>query len=199
MLLPVPFHKSLKDTDCGPLALKMVLEYFGKKLPIEQIAKEEKQLETGLVWTLGILRAAHKLGFRAKLISTTNFSHTEDIDYYKKYANDKGMLVLKELEKEAKQLNLDVEEKNMPLNELLGYVTENSVPIVLINWFVVAGKEGFSGHFVPLVGFDEENVYVHNPGIASAQPYLKVKRAKFVQAWESKGTDKDCVVVFKPK
>lgn len=198
MKLPVPFIQAKTDLDCGPLALQMVLAYFGKNYSIHEIAKAQKQLDTGLVWSAGIARAAKVLGFHVRFISSTNFDHQVDqIDYYKHYSHDKGMLTVKELHDELKQLQIPNEERNMSLKELLDMVTENSIPIVLVNWYVLARKEGFSGHFLPITGYDEEFVYVHNPGMASPQAHLPIKRERFKEAWESKGTDKDTVIVFR--
>lgn len=70
MKLKVPFYRSKKDADCGPLALKMALAYLGENHPFNKIAKLEKQLSTGLVWSAGIALAAKKLGFPVKFIST---------------------------------------------------------------------------------------------------------------------------------
>jgi len=196
MKLSVPFYKSKKDTDCGPLALRMALTYLGESHTFKKISQEERQIDTGLVWSVGIARASRILGFPTKFISTTNFSHEEsDINYYKKYSHDKAKIILKELSEEVKKIGVEIQEKNMPLKELLSYVSENSIPIVLVNWYVIAGKDGFSGHFLSVTGYDRENVYVHNPGIASAMPYLPIKRDVFLRAWESKGTDKDTVVI----
>lgn len=198
MKLNVPFYKSQTNTDCGPLALKMTLEYLGKKLSFEEISKKERQLDSGLVWSAGIARAAKIFGFPAKIISMTNFNQeTDDIEYYKKYSNDKCKIVLKELLEEVRKIGVEVQERDMPLKELLDYVSENSIPIVLINWKIVAGKKGFSGHFLPITGYDEENVYVHNPGLASPMAHFPIKRELFVKAWESKGTDKDVIIIYK--
>jgi len=98
MKIPVPYYKSKSDTDCGPLVLKMVLEYFGEKYSFEEISKSERQVDSGLVWSAGIARASRDFGFRTKFISMTNFDHEySDIDYYKKYSNDDAMIVLKEV------------------------------------------------------------------------------------------------------
>lgn len=176
----------------------MVLAYLGEEYDFERLSKEERQIDTGLVWTIGIARAAKVLGFKTKLISTTNFSHEEtDIEYYKKYANDKGRIVLKELSEEIKKIGVEVQERDMLLEELLGYISKDSVPIVLVNWYAISGKDGFNGHFLPVTGYDKENVYVHNPGIAQAMAHLPIKREVFLKAWKSKGTDKDCVVVYR--
>src|SRR3989344_719127 len=153
MKIKVPFYKSKKDTDCGPLALRMALDYLGEKYTFKKIAKEEKQIDTGLVWSVGIARAAKVLGFPVKFISTTNFNPEENgIDYYKKYSHNKAKIVLKELSDEIKKIGIEVQERNISLEELLSYVSENSIPIVLVNWNVIAGKEGFNGHFLPITG-----------------------------------------------
>jgi len=198
MKIKVPFYKSKKDTDCGPLALRMALAYLGEKYSFKKIAKEERQLDSGLVWSMGIARASKTLGFQTEVISTTNFNPEEDdIEYYKKYANDKAKIILKELSDELKKIGVEIQERNMSLEELLNYVSKDSIPIVLINWYVISGKEGYSGHFLPITGYDKENVYVHNPGIANAMAYLPIKRNLFVKAWESKGTDKDTIIIHR--
>jgi len=198
MKISVPFYKSKIDTDCGPLALIMALAHLGERHTFKEISEKERQIDTGLVWSVGIARASKVLGFPTKFVSTTNFSHEEsDIDYYKKYSHDKAKIVLKELSEEIKKIGVEVQERNMTLKELLSYVSENSIPIVLVNWYVIAGKDGFSGHFLSVSGYDEENVYVHNPGLASAMPHLPIKRDVFLRAWESKGTDKDTVIIYR--
>ncbi|MFH1174656.1 MAG: peptidase C39 family protein [archaeon] len=193
MKLHVPFYKSRKDTDCGPLALKMVLEFFGERHAFQEIARLEKRLSSGMVWSLGIARAAKKLGFPVRFFSTANFD-VHDLKFYKKYANDKAMLVLKQLQKEMKQ---SMAEKDLSLKELLAYVSERSVPIVLVNWFVIAGKDGFTGHFLPVTGHDTKYVYVNNSGIARAKAHLPIPKTVFLKAWESKGTDKDTIIIFR--
>ena len=196
MRINVPYFKSEKDVECGPRALQMVLSYFGKNLTLPEISQLERQIDTGLVWTLGIARAAKLAGLNSKVISMTNFSHDDEIDYYEKYKGDKGKIVLEELKKEIGELGVEVEERDLELTELLSFITRKSIPIVLINWYVISRKEGYSGHFVPLVGYDSENVLVHNPGIDRASPFMPLKKELFQKAWESKGTDKDIVIVY---
>jgi hypothetical protein len=196
MKLKVPFYKLTKQNDCGPVVLKMVLDYFKNSISLEKISKLEKQLDSGMVWTLGIAVAAKKAGHKVKFFSISNFAN-EEVDFYKKYANDKAKLTLEELKLEAKKEEVVFEEKDIPLEELLRYVTKDSIPIVLLNWYVIAGLRGFHGHFLPITGYDKQNVYVHNPGIAQAQAHLSIKRELFKKAWEAEGTDKDTVIVYR--
>ena len=200
MKFDVPYFKSKTDTDCGPLALKMVMAYLGKNISVEEISKEEKQLKSGMVWASGIARASKIFGFNTKIISTSNFDlEDDDINYYNQHTDEKGKKILRELNKEIKKLGVEIIEKDISLEELLSYLTKDSIPIVLVNWFVLAGIEGYSGHFLPVTGYDSENIYVHNPGIASAKAYLPLKRELFLKAWESKGTDKEVIMVSRPK
>ena len=39
MKLNVPYIKSKTDIDCGQLALKMVLEYFGEKKEVDELTE----------------------------------------------------------------------------------------------------------------------------------------------------------------
>lgn len=197
MKLNVPFYKSKTDTDCGPLALKMVLSYFDEDYSFEELAKLEKQLDAGFVWSTGIALAANKLGFRVKFISKTNFNPEEtDLKYYQEHYDEQARNVLNELREELKEKDIEVQ-KDMSLSELLSYVSKDSIVIIALNWNIVTGKDGFCGHFVPITGYDDENIYVHNPGIASAMPYLAIKRDLFLKSWESKGTDKDTVIIYR--
>jgi hypothetical protein len=196
MKIEIPFIKSEKDNECGQRVLQMVLAHFGEEHSIEEVGKLERTLPSGLTWTAGIAVAAKKLGFPVKMISTTNFSHNDDeIEFYKKNSNDEGQRVLFELIEESKVLRVEIIERDMSIEELENLLSNDSIPIVLVNWFCLAEQEGYHGHFLVLSGFDEEYIYVHNPGIASAQAFLPIKKESFVKAWEYKGTDKDVVLV----
>ena len=198
MKLDVPFYAAKRDTDCGPLALKMALEFFGEEHSFDDIATAQKALPSGLVWSIGIARAATKHGFFAKFFSCENFNLDDnDIAYYEEHANNEARKILRDLLLEAKDLDIAMEQKDLGLEDLLSYVSHDSLPIVLVNWFVLGGVSGFNGHFLLVTGFDEEFVYVHNPGLASAQAHLPIRRDLFLKAWESKGTDKDTVVICK--
>ncbi len=195
MKVNIPFIKSEKDIECGQRVLQMVLAHFGEEHSLEEIGKLEETLPSGLTWTVGIAVAARKLGFPVKIISTTNFSHDDEIEFYKKNSSDEGQKTLFRLVDESKILGVENIEKNMSIEELQELLSEDSIPIVLVNWFSLAGREGYHGHFLVLSGYDDEYIYVHNPGIANAQNFLPLKKENFLKAWESKGTDKDVVVI----
>jgi hypothetical protein len=55
------------DTTCGPTCLQAVYNYFGDKIPLDQVIRQVKQLKGG--GTLAVLMGCHALkrGYRAKL------------------------------------------------------------------------------------------------------------------------------------
>jgi predicted double-glycine peptidase len=197
MKLKIPFYKAQTDIECGPLALKMVLEYFGETHEIDELSKLCMQTPTGLVWSAGIALGATKLGFEAQFFTKNAEVIAHENAFYERYANDEGMRILKETMDELYVHDITLKEKNMSVKELLGNFTTESIPIVLINWNTLINKEGYQGHFVTVSGYDDKYIYVHNPGIVNATKHMAILKDVFEQAWESEGTDKDVVIIKK--
>ena len=103
----------------------------------------------------------------------------------------------KRLVEEAKNAGVNVHEKTLVLKKILGFLTENSIPIVLVDWNVIINKKekGYQGHFVPVVGYDNQNVYVHDP--EEQKGFKAVQRNIFDKARKADGTDEDIVVVYR--
>lgn len=193
MQLSVPFYESTKETDCGPQCLRMVCEHLNKKISLEKAREIVRSLDSGMVWTLGIARGAAKLNLNVQVISSNK--EEQDNEFYDKYANNQAMYVLKELKIELKELKVPVITKNLNLIDIQNYISKGICAIALINWNIIESKEGFFGHFIVIVGFDEQNIYIHNPGIEKAQEYMPIDKRLFLRAWQSKGTDKDLVIL----
>ena len=195
MRLEIPFIRSETDKDCGQLALKMALNYFGESFCMEEISKLTKTLPSGLTWTFGISVAANTLGYGGEVFSSSNFSHEEEIGYYDTNSGNEGLDVLHELRREGKRLEIPLNEKDLSLDELKDLISENSLVIVLLNWNAVKGIDGYQGHFVLLTGYDNDFFYFHNPGFDRQGSDVKLSNELFKEAWESKGTDKDLIVI----
>ena len=70
--------------------------------------------------------------------------------------------------------------------------------MILLDWNVIKGcpEKGYQGHFVPITGYDENNVYVHNHGMLNPSPYFTIPREVFDEARKSKGTDEDVLFIM---
>ncbi len=198
MRLNIPFFKQTTSLNCGPVALKMVLGYFGKEYETE-VLERSVGIEDGKgVSTIQIALAAALLGYKTELYSRHILFNEEnkDLEYYKRYGS-MNLERSRELVEKARKAGVKIEEKTFDLEELLSMLNENSVAIVLIDWNIVMNRkeEGYQGHFVPIVGYDDKKVYVHNHGLTDTKEFMQTKREIFDEARKAKGTDEDIMIV----
>ena len=65
MKFQIPFYKQEDKNDCGPIALKMVLEYLGEKHSRKELMDLVDSDKSGITWTSGLAVAAAELGFKS--------------------------------------------------------------------------------------------------------------------------------------
>ena len=202
MRLEVPFYKQENKYDCGPTALKMVVDYLDQKpYSREQLQDLVDSDRSGVTWTIGLAKSAAQLGFKTELYTTClgfNLKNYE-LEFYQKVADEASSAEqkLERLKREAVKFHVHMEEKSLSLDELLNKINENCVPVILLDWSKIKGTERFIGHFVPVVGYDNENVYVHNQGENNTMANLPIRRELFEQARKSAGTDEDVVFIYR--
>ena len=195
--LDVPFYQQTTNLNCGPTALKMAFEFLGKKFDIEHISASCGIKEGKGVSSVRLALGAAKLGFKATFLSKALFFNPDhqQLAFYQNYG-DVDVAESKKLVDEANAAGARLEERTIPLAELLKHVTPSSVPVVLLDWNkVTSTPKGYLGHFVPVVGFDNESVFVHNQGFANPTAFLKIPRAVFDDARTAQGTDEDVLIV----
>lgn len=201
MILRVPFYKQEEKNDCGPIALKMVLEFLGEKHSIEELRKRCETESSGVTWTAGIAKAAAELGFGVEFYSKHIDANHENysLDFYKKETD--GEEASKEkvgnLLKKCIELGVKVSERVLELDEVLDKINENCTAIILLDWGKIKGEVDFTGHFVPITGYDKEKVYVHNQGFINPTENLAISIDKFEEARKAKGTDEDIIFIHR--
>lgn len=200
MMLDVPFYKQTNPMNCGPYALKMVLSYFGKEERIEILENRIGINEGKGISTIQIATAAASFGYKADFYSKHVLldENNLQLDFYKKYA-DIDLEKSRKLVADARAAGVNIQEKSMNLNELLSNVTENSIPVILIDWNMARGKaeKGYQGHIVPIVGYDQQNVYIHQHGLGNPQKFMPIEKKLFDDARKAQGTDEDIVVIHR--
>jgi len=201
MMLRVPFFKQTSSVDCGLAALKMVLAYFGKDEQMEVLKARTGMKEEKGISTIRIATAAASLGFRTDFYSKHILFNEENLkhEFYRKYGDINLKEQSRKLVENARAEGVNVQERTLLLEELLRFVTKDSVPIILLDWNVVVARreKGYQGHFVPVVGFDEKNVYVHNSGMNDGKEFVPIPKDIFDEARKADGTDEDVVVVHR--
>ena len=200
MKLEIPFFKQTSPLNCGPTALKMVLAYFGKDEEVEVLEARTGINERKGISTIQIATAAASSGYETDFYSRHVLFNEENLkhEFYKKYS-DMNLEQSKKMVEDAKTAGVNIQERAILLKELLGFVKEDSVPIILLDWNIVKARKekGYHGHFVPIVGYDEQNVYIHNHGLNDTQKFMPVPRNTFDEARKAEGTDEDFVIVYR--
>ncbi len=199
MKLEVPFIKQTTKFNCGPVALQMIFSYFGGNETLDTI-EEKCGIRGGkAVSTLSLAICAKELGYAVELHSDS-FEVDEslmDMDYYKEHGGINWIEEVKKLIEEAKEKGVNLSEGELALSDILNKTNEDCIPIVLLDWNVIKGKEGYQGHFVPVVGCDGENVLVHNQGMLNPAEFFEISRETFDKARMAKGTDGDILFIGK--
>ncbi len=198
MKLNIPFFKQTMPMNCGAIALQMALTYLNQKIDpktIEEKIGKDKSLSTS---TIKLSNTAASLGFKTKFFTKHlefNKEHLK-LEFYKKYANSSNQQTQKQITK-AKKLGVELEEKILSLNELISHINNKSVIIILLDWNVIKNQKKYQGHFVPIVGYDKKNIYVHNSGQRSPQSFMPIKKETFDKARKAQGTDEDILIIQK--
>ena len=204
MRYKVPFYEQKSVNDCGPTALQMVFEYLDKKqYSREEIAKLVDGEKSGMTWTLGLARASAALGFETEFYTTCLGFNPDnyDIDFYQKEADspDKTKRKIEMLRVDAVRLGVKMAEKSLSLEEILRKIDSSCIPVILLDWGKIKGSDKFTGHFVPIVGYDKENVYVHNQGELNPGAFIAIRKELFDISRKSAGTDEDIIFVHRKR
>jgi hypothetical protein len=120
------------------------------------------------------------------------------MDFFKKYM-DEDIEKIKLLTEEAKKLKVKIFEKSIDLTRLLSFIDRRSIPIVLLDWNIVRNreKEGYMGHYVPLVGFDNNSVYVNNGAGRYGKRLQQIDKRTFDKARKARGSEETVLIIFK--
>jgi len=196
MKFEVPFYKQESKNDCGPTALQMVLEYLGEPHLRKELMELVDSDKNGFTWTLGLARAVAEIGFKTEFYTTClgfnpkNF----ELEYYQKEVDDasSSQQKLERLRRESYKLGVRMVEKSLSLEELLSKISKNCISIILLDCSKIKGTSDFIGHFVPIVGYDKKNIYLHN-----TQAFFPIKRELFEEARKAKGTDEDIIYIYR--
>ena len=89
------------------------------------------------------------------------------------------------------------EQRTVDFDEIESALDKGHVPLVMIDWNVLYGKQGYyEGHFVVVTGYDGKSVFYHESGPSDPEANKKAPRSAFIEACNANGTDNDVVMVF---
>ena len=191
----VPFFDNAPDdTHCVQSCYKMLLKYFE---PSREYTWEELEKITGkdpgmYTWPMTGLIWLTKNGYEVKYIE--DFDYEKFKHFGKKYlvekygkesanSSEKHSNISNEMVKTDDFLKFVKVENRIPeIFEIIKYIEKGYLVIAMVNYKSLHNKEGFNGHAVLIIGFDEENLILHDPGLPGIAN-LEVSYEQFIKGW----------------
>lgn len=209
MKLKVPFYSNTPDdTHCFQAVIRMVLKYFlpDQKYSWKQLEKMTAKKKGLWTWSMQGLMNLKKIGF--------DVVNMEDFDY-KRFSKEGGKYLIERLGKEVGKAQIkhsDISQEMRIAKKFIKVFGEKTVlPTISdikkflkkgylvgcnVNSKVLDGKKGYVGHFVLVFGFDEKNLYLHDPGLPPRKN-RKVPIKRFIKAWAYPSTREKNLRAFK--
>lgn len=205
MKTDVPFFEQESKNSCGIAAMRMILGYFGQASTEKELYLECSPEKSGVIWSVDLARLSGKRGLEVEFYTHSLHLNQENqsLEFYQKMtAENTAAQRVDQMIAEAEKLGVKLAEQSLSLSEIKSKLKEGWLAVILLDWRVVSPAENqfdFQGHLVPIVGFDENSIFVHNQGMDDPQPFYEIKNDLFEQARKSKGTDEDIIFVRNPK
>lgn len=198
-LLNVPFVNDPSDR-CLPSTIAMVLAYF---MPERQFTDEELNDLTGYkkgrgTWQTQSMLSLAALSFKTKWIE--DFDHKRFIDnpeeYLRSILDDEAFeyqMHNTDLKAEAEKMRAyladhSIEHRKGTVDDIKQFIDDGWLVWCEVNANPLAGKPGYEGHSVLVIGYDDDGIIIHNPdGTNGNIPNQKVSYELLDQAWREFG------------
>ncbi len=205
----IPFYANTPDdTHCFQAALRMILKYYfpDKEYTWTELEKFTAKKEGLWTWvTQGIINM-RKLGF--EVILREVFDYQKFIEKGGEYLLEKNGLEVSieqiehsDIAQEQKIANEYIRlfgNRNIPatITELKTLIDKKYIIIANVNANKLNGKQGYTGHFVVIYSYDQNNLFLHDPGLPPKKA-RKVLLIDFMKAWEYPTRDSKGFIAFK--
>lgn len=198
--LDVPFVEN-PDDKCVPATTGIILAYFmpEKKFTMPELEKLCGYIEGRGTWQTKPLLELHRLGFQVHWIE--DFDHeafAEDPEKYLASILDKEALEYQlkntdlkleaERMKEYMELGLPLERRAATDEDIKHFLDDGWLVRLEVNARPLAGRTGYEGHSVVVIGYDDNEVVIHNPdGVDGNKPNQHVSWELLNRAWKEFG------------
>ncbi len=201
MRIKLPIKKQKKKSlHCCVVCLQMVMEYFGKKVPIEELLKQIRVYKNIGTWMADEGKIALAYGFKTFFCYHNSCILDKDIENLsekdvvklKKYLKDIKRKKYKEPGLKRREIKKDIEyiqlggkfSTKVPNLDLIDSFLKKKVPVIVaLNSNSLDGKpDKRSGHCVVIVGKEGNDYIIDDPRLEHPKPY-KLNKDKLLQAW----------------
>ncbi len=197
----VPFFPNVNNR-CGVATNQMILGYFEPDFHPSQAEMDDftGQVEGMGAWSITTMLSFAKRGYDLVWI--------EDFDFHK-FSND-ALGYLREIFKDEEKIEYQLTHSDIPaeqaraqsyLNQGLPFenrtgtikdikrlLDEGYLVRLEVNGMPLAGKDGYCGHMVLAISYNDDNIIIHNPdGIYGSLPNQIVPNDLLLRSWREFG------------
>lgn len=208
VLIPdVPFY-AMPENDpghCYQVAMRVVLEYFlHKPFSLDELDRLTGRKDDFWTWGAQVVSALDRLGLNVKYYSSVDIAPFLEGESFirraypnvaEKAIQKTDMPVMISATRHALEKKL-FEIKKCSMADLEEHLRKGHLIIVNLDMYVLYRIKGnYGGHSLVLVGFDADNVYLHESNFTRNAAYKKVPKADFEAARAAEGIDFDVIIV----
>jgi hypothetical protein len=209
--MQVPFYGNTEDnTHCFQAGMRMILKYFypDEEYEWKQLEEISCKAEGKWTWPMAAYIWMAKKGLEVKSIRMFDyerFSKDPEGYLYEFFTPEvaKAQIDHADIHEEAKRAAIFAREfkgiRAVPtVEDIKRHLDEGYLVGASVNSKAMKHKEGYSGHFVVIFGYDEGGFIMHDPGLPPA-PDRHVDYATFEKAWAYSGEKTKSMTAFRKK
>jgi ribosomal protein S18 acetylase RimI-like enzyme len=191
--LEVPYYAQTLDFTCGSASLMMALKYFNPLSEFNRTMEMRIWKEATLIFMMsghsgtdayGLSLAAVNRGLDCRLIislDTTPMLRSVRTPQKREVMR----IVHGDMKKQAKSRGVSSMVCDYGIEEIISALFRRSIPIALISTYRLTGDQ--VPHWVVVTGFDRDNIYIHDPDVASYRRNklrarnLRIEKSEFLR------------------
>lgn len=192
--MQIPFYKNTDNTHCFQAVLRMILKHYwpDKDFTWQELEKITAKVDGLWTWPTAGMLWLNKHGFEVHDVEAFNYATFTDKggDYLVDLFGEKvgqEQIDHSDIEQEIKYAKQIIEknlyESRIPeILELKERLDQEYLLICNVNSRALNGKYGYAGHFVLLIGYNDDGFIMHDPGLPAIKD-REVAFFDFEQAW----------------
>jgi len=189
----VPYYAQTLDFTCGPACLMMALKYFKPRMELTRTLEMTLWKEATVIFMASGFGGTDGYGLALSAINrdlTSRIVMSMDKTPMLKsvripHKRDVMRIIHHDMKRQARQAGLSSAIYEYGIDEIVSALHRGMLPIVMISTYRLTGDR--VPHWVVVTGFDQDNVYIHDPDIASYRKnrsrakHLRVDKTEFLR------------------
>jgi len=179
MHIKVPFYPNTEDnTHCVQAALRMVLKHFfpEREFTYEELDRASNKQSGKWTWPYAAIVWMTEQGLEVinvSIFDTNQFvAHAESymLEVFGEEKTKANLehsdisLAVSDAEQYLKNRSIKEERRIPTIDDIKEFLKQGYIPTCGVNSRVINGEEGYAGHRIVVTGFDENGLFIHDPG-----------------------------------